>query len=135
MATVKQAFEFYRKALRDGKGDMKTGHPYIAEEEERKRQDNAPDEQGRRKTRIAWDACDADSYTEWQVERGRWMGRAHKNPTVCTDAQILALRRYKLEEIDALIQTLGEARAKIEAAKAEASGVPRAVIPAWQEAK
>lgn len=122
MPTCKDALEYYKKAVRDGKGDMHTGRPFISEEEEAKRQTNAPDSEGKQKTRIAWDAADPDVYSEWHRERIRWMKRANKNPTLATEAMILGLRAYSEEAIDKLIETLGDIRAKM-------SGVPKAVIP------
>src|SRR5258708_20741539 len=129
MPTCKQALEYYRKAVKDGKGDMHTGHPYIAEEEEEKRQDNAPGADGKPKTKIAWDAADPDSYAEWHKERARWMSAAQKNPTTATDAMIVALKAYSEEGIVAIIEVLGHERAKLEARRAEAVGIPRAQIP------
>jgi hypothetical protein len=129
MPICKEALEYYKKAVRDGKGDMRTGHPYIAEEEAAKREKNAPDEHGRQKTKISFDSADPDSYREWHKERKRWMERSQNNPTLSTDAMILALRAYDEPTIDAIIETLGSIRARMEAERAEANGVPRAVIP------
>ena len=112
MPTVKEALEYYKKAVRDGKGDMRTGHPYIAEEQARKREKNEPDETGKRKTKIAWDSADADSYAEWHKERARWMRIAGKNPTLSTDMMLLALKAYSDEGIEVLRDTLNEIRAK-----------------------
>jgi hypothetical protein len=129
MPTCKQALEYYKKAVKDGKGDMRTGHPYIAEEEAAKRERNEPDEEtGRQKTKIAFDSQDPDSYKEWHRERKRWMKRAGKNPTICTDIMILALMAYSDEAIDKLIETLGSVRA-IQEAQRHNPLVPRAVIP------
>lgn len=129
MPTCKEALEYYKKAVRDGKGDMRTGHPYIAEEEAAKREKNEPDEHGRQKTKISFDSADPDSYKEWHKERKRWMERAQNNPTLSTDAMILALKTYDERDIDRIMETLGTLRARMEAERAEANGVPRAVIP------
>ncbi|HWH59323.1 MAG TPA: hypothetical protein VN682_16965 [Terriglobales bacterium] len=129
MPTCKEALEFYKKAVRDGKGDMRTGHPYIAEEEAAKREKNEPDEHGRQKTKISFDSADPDSYREWHKERKRWLTRAQNNPTLSTDAMVLGLKAYSDEAIDKIIETLGVIRARMEAERAEANGVPRAVIP------
>lgn len=122
MPTCRQALDYYRKAVKDGKGELHTGHPYIAEEEEKKRQSNAGEKP---KTKIAWDAADPDSYAEWHKERARWMAAAAKNPTLATDAMIVALKAYAPEGIAVIINTLGSLRAK----QAEESGIPRAHIP------
>lgn len=128
MSLVKQAYEFYRKALKDGKGDMHTGHCYIAEEEEQKRIDNPADKTGKQATKISWDSCDPDCYTEWHKERQRWMRRAHNNPTLATDAMVVGLKLHDEAKIDAIIEAVGSERAKIEAAKAQAAGIPRAEL-------
>lgn len=129
MPTCKEALEYYKKAVKDGKGDMRTGHPYIAEEEAAKREKNEPDATGRQKTKISFDSADPDSYREWHKERGRWMGRAQGNPTLSTDAMVVGLRAYSDEGIDKIIEMLGAIRARMEAERAAANGVPRAVIP------
>src|SRR5258708_257034 len=113
MPTCKQALEYYRKAVKDGKGDMHTGHPYIAEEEEQKRQDNAPGADGKPKTKIAWDAADPDSYAEWHKERARWMAGALKNPTLATDGMIVGLKAYSQEAIAVIMDTVSEQRRKL----------------------
>ncbi len=133
MPLVRQSYEFFRKAMKDGKADMHTGHPYIAEEEEQKRQDNAPDADGKEKTKIAWDAADPDSYREWHKERAKWMKDASQNPTLATDAMIVALRAYSPEGRAAIIEQIGAARAMLEAQKAAKAGIPKAQIPAGEK--
>ena len=129
MSTVRQAYEYYKKAVRDGKGEMHTGHPFVAEEEARRREDNPRDERGHQKTKVAFETNDPDCYSEWHIERARWMRAANKNPSLSTEAMIVALKAYSEEAILALIEKIGEARAKIEATKAKAAGIPPAVIP------
>jgi hypothetical protein len=130
MPTVRQALEYYKKAVREGKADMHTGHPYIAEEEARKREDNPVDPLSKKqKTKVAFETNDPDSYAEWHVERARWMKAANKNPALSTDAMIVALKLYSQQEIDMFVTKVGESRARIEAAKAAAAGIPPAIIP------
>lgn|SRR5208283_744998 len=129
MATVREAFEFYKKAIRDGKGENHCGHPYIAEDAARAREKNEQDPiTGKRKTKIAFDSTDPECYIEWHIERARWMKAANKNPAVSTDAMILALKAYSEEAIDELIQTLGAVRAQAEARKAKEAGIPPAQL-------
>jgi hypothetical protein len=128
MPTCKEALEFYKKAVRDGKGDMRTGHPYIAEESALKREQNLPDDEGKRKTKIAWDSADPDSYAEWHKERKRWMAVAHKNPTLSTDMMLVALKAYSIEGIQEVMEALGAAHAS-----QAVPGVPRAQLPDWQQ--
>jgi len=122
MPTCLQALEFYRKAVKDGKGELHTGHPYIAEEEAKKRETEAVTADGKPKTKIAWDAADQDSYREWHKERRKWMEAAGNDPTLATDAMIVALKAYAPEAIKIIIETLNELRVG-------QSGVPRAEIP------
>ena len=122
MPTCVQALEFYKKAVKDGKGHMHTGHPYISEEEQAKREAGAPNAEGKPKTKISWDAADQDSYREWHIERRRWMEAADHNPTLATDAMIVALKAYSLPAIAIVIETLSEMRTA-------QSGVPRVEIP------
>jgi len=111
---------------------MHTGHPFIAEDEAQARERNEQDPiTKKRKTKIAFDSQDGDSYMEWHKERKRWMDRAQGNPTLSTDAMIVRLRQCSDRQIDEIIAKLGEAKAMLEREKVlqENSAVPRAVIP------
>lgn len=115
MPTIRKALEFYQKAVADGKGDLHTGHPFIAEDEAAAREKNEQDPiTKKKKTKIAFDSQDPDSYTEWHKERKRWMGRAQGNPTLATDAQIIRLRMATEEDIDRIIAGISEARAMLD---------------------
>lgn len=106
MPTVRELHEWVKNQLRTGKGDMHTNHVVIIEEEQKKRTENAPDEQGKRKTRIAWDCADPETFAEFHKERERYMKAAGSNPTMATDVIILALRLHTDEEIRQFIEAV-----------------------------
>jgi len=123
MPTVKEASDYYKEQMRQGKGHLHTGHCYIAEDEAKKRESGqATDGDGKPKTKIAWDSSDPDSYAEWHKERRRWMDAANSNPTLSTDAMIVALKAYGTEAMKEIIDAINETRI-------QQSGVPRAEIP------
>lgn len=126
MPTIRDAAEYYMKALRDGKGDLHTGHCFIAEEEAKKRERGEPDAEGNPKTKIAWDSADPDSYREWHVERKRWMHAAVQNPTLATDMMIVALKAYSEEGMQAIKEAIGETRVQQDGPRP-----PKAEIPSW----
>lgn len=130
MPLVKAAYEYYKKAMKEGKGELHTGHPFISEEEQKKRERNEPNEiTNREKTKIAFDSCDPDSYREWHKERSRRMKLAGNDPTLCTDGMIVTLRLETDEQIKMTYVTLGQIRADLETQRALAAGIPPAQIP------
>lgn len=134
MPTIKEALEWCKKQVKDGKGDMHTGHMFVAEESAQAREDNAPDPiTKKQKTKVAFETNDPDCYSEWHKERKRWMKAANKNPAVSTDAMIVRLRSATLEEVEQYTQTILEIRAQIAAQEATAAGAPQAVIPPEDE--
>lgn len=113
MPSLLQLESWLKQEIAKGKGHLHTNHVVIVEEEAEAKAKNAPDEEGKRKTRIAWDAGDPDSYAEWHKERERWMNAANKNPVVATDSMIVALRSVPDETIKIImdnLQKIGEQR-------------------------
>jgi hypothetical protein len=113
MPTLHQLKSWVDQEIRKGHGECHTNHVVIIEQEAAEKALNPPDETGKRKTRIAWDAGDPDSYAEWHKERERWMNAANKNPVVATDSMIVALRSVPDETIKIImenLQKIGEQR-------------------------
>ena len=108
MPRVDELLEWCRSQVRNGKSAMHTNHVVIIEEEQKKRTENAPDEQGKRKTRIAWDCADPETFAEFHKERERYMKAAGSNPTMATDVIILALRLHTDEEIRKFIEAVSQ---------------------------
>ena len=121
--------------IRKGHGELHCNHVVIMEQEAAEKALNPPNEEGKRKTRIAWDAGDPDSYAAWHAERERWMIAAKKNPTLATDAMIVALKAYSQEGMEAILEALGSlvaGRTAPNAAQTETvPGVVRATLPEW----
>ena len=109
MPRVDELYEWCKAKMRSGKGALHTNHVVIVEEEAEKRKKNEPDEQGKRKTRIAWDAADPSSFAEFHKERERYMQAAGSNPTLATDAMICALRLHGNDEIRAFVEAVQKA--------------------------
>jgi hypothetical protein len=110
-----QLESWVKQEIAKGKGEQHTNHVAIIEEAAEQRAKNEPDAEGKRKTRIAWDAADPDSYMEWHKERERWMKILGNNPTTTTDCQIVALKAYSEEGIMAIRDAINETRAKTNA--------------------
>ena len=106
MPTLFQLKSWVEQEIRKGKGEYHTNHVVIIEEEAAEKALNPPSEEGKRKTRIAWDAGDPDSYAAWHAERERWMIAANKNPTLCTDCMIVALRMYDEKAMRIILENL-----------------------------
>ena len=122
MPSIFQVKTWAEEQIRKGRGECHTNHIVIVEHEAAKRAENPPDAEGERKTRIAWDSCDPDSYAAWHAERERWMIAANKNPVMSTDAMLVALRSVSDEAIKIILENLQEIAKK-------PSGPPRAEIP------
>src|ERR1700675_1775087 len=104
MPTLRQLAEWAKSELAKGKGDLHTNHPVIIEEEQQKRIKNAPDEQGRQKTKIAWETNDPDCYSLFHVQRERYFKFAGGNPALATEAVIMALKIQNDEDIRDFIE-------------------------------
>ena len=106
MPTLFQLKSWVEQEIRKGKGEYHTNHVVIIEEEAAEKALNPPSEEGKRKTRIAWEAGDPDTYAAWHAERERWMVAANKNPTLATDSMIVALRMYDEKAIRIILENL-----------------------------
>jgi hypothetical protein len=132
MPTLFQLKSWVEQEIRKGHGDCHTNHVVIIEQEAAEKALNPPDETGKRKTRIAWDAGDPDSYAAWHAERERWMIAARKNPVISTDAMLVALRSVSEEAIKVIIENLQEIAAP-PAQRTDAPGPPKASLPEWKQ--
>jgi hypothetical protein len=112
MPTVQQAYEMLKFWKDSGKGDLHVNHLVLIEREAEKKAKNEPDETGKRKTRIAWDCGDPDTFAAFHKERERFMQAAHSNPTLATDALICALRLHDDEEIRNFVDAVQKATAQ-----------------------
>ena len=109
MPTVRQAAEFFMKALKDGKGDLHTTHPVIVEEENKKREKGEnPGADGKLPTRVAFDVADNEVYKRFHVVRHKWMKRAGGNPTLMMEGMLTLMEKLSDETIDAILDNLGE---------------------------
>jgi hypothetical protein len=129
LPTVAQAASYYASLVKKGKGNLHTGHCFVAEEEEAKRIAGAPNVDGKPKTKIAFDSADPESYKEWHKEAKRWLEMAEGNPTLRADMMIVALKAYSEEAMKVIRDTLCEQRAQ----QTANSGLPRAVIPDMED--
>lgn len=114
MPTILQLREWADAQIAQGKGNLHANHPVCIEDEQAKKISNEPDETGKRKTRIAWDAVDADSYSEFHKEKEKYMLAAGGNPVLGTDAIIMALRLHSFEEVRNFISVLTEQKDYLE---------------------
>lgn len=73
MPTISQAAEYYRKAVKDGKGDLHTGHCFIVEEEAQKRTEN---DGPKPKTRFQMETDDPEMYSAFNAEKDRIIAAA-----------------------------------------------------------
>lgn len=110
MPTINQVREWAEAQIAKGKGNLHANHPVCVEDEQAKKAKNAPDDFGKRKTRIAWDAADADSYAEFHKEKEKYMRAAGGNPILGTDAIIMALKLHSFEEVRRFIEALTDER-------------------------
>ena len=133
MPTIAQLKSWVDEEMRKGHGELHTNHVVIIEVEAAEKALNPPDETGKRKTRIAWDAGDPDSYAAWHAERERWMVAARKNPVISTDAMLVALRSVPEETIKVIIENLQEIARPAMSAAATAPGPPKAQLPDWKQ--
>jgi hypothetical protein len=124
MPTLFQLKSWVEQEIRKGHGECHTNHVVIVEQVQAEKALNPPDETGKRKTRIAWDAGDPDSYAAWHAERERWMIAAKKNPVISTDAMLVALRSVSNEAIQVIIENLQQIAAP---------GPPKATLPEWKQ--
>src|SRR5271170_2575132 len=113
MPTLYQLEAWVKQEIAKGKGPKHTNHVVIVEEEAAKRKSGGvPDEEGKLPTRIVWNCGENWIYREWHEERERWMQGAENNPAVATEAMIQALRLFTSEGLKAIIENLGNLRAK-----------------------
>lgn len=112
MPTLNQLKEWVDCEIGKGKGGLHTNHVIIVEDEQQKKIENAPNEQGKRKTRIAWDAADPESFAEFHKEKEKYMRAAGGNPVLGTDAIIMALRLHDFEEVRRFVMALTDASEK-----------------------
>lgn len=104
MPTLRALKEWVDYQISQGKESLHTNHPVIIEEEQAKKAKNAPDEEGRRKTRIAWDAVDPQMFADFHAEKERYFRLVGGNPTVGTDLMIKALNHFTNEEIRSFLE-------------------------------
>src|SRR5689334_18464638 len=71
---------------------------------------NKPDAEGKRKTRVAWDCGDGDSYAELHKQRERYFQLCGDNPTVGTDLMIIVLKIHPDAELRQFLEGLETAR-------------------------
>jgi len=110
MPTIFQVKEWAEAEIAKGKGQLHANHPVCIEDEQKKKIANAPDEKGMRKTRIAWDAVDPDSFAEFHKEKEKYMLAAGGNPVLGTDAIIMALRLHPFEEVRNFVMALTDTK-------------------------
>jgi hypothetical protein len=110
MPTVRQLKDWVDHQIREGKESLHTNHVVIVEEENEKKAKNEPDSEGKRKTRIAWDASDPDSFAEFHKEKEKYMKAAGGNPVLGTDAITCALKLHGFEEVRRFIEALTSAK-------------------------
>ena len=113
MPTIAELEEWCKFQRKQGKGSLHTNHVVIVEEEVEKRKDNKPDEAGKRKTRIVWEAGDPETFSRFHIERERYMECAGHNPVLATEAMSMSLRA----------QSNGIIRMFIEAIEQDAEGI------------
>lgn len=106
MPTLKQLAEWANTELKKGKGHLHTNHPVIIEEEQEKRIKNAPDEQGKQKTKIAWETNDPDCYSSFHLQRERYFKFAGGNPVLATEAVIMALKIQADDDVRRFIEAI-----------------------------
>ncbi len=106
MPTLNQLAEWVKAELAKGKGSLHCNHPVILEEEQQKRIENKPDEQGKKKTRIVWETNDPDCFSLFHAEKERYFKFAGGNPVLGTDAMIMALRVQRDQDIRRFIEAL-----------------------------
>lgn len=111
MPTVRQVAAWYAAEVRKGNGELHTTQPVIMERENAKRQKNAPDEQGKRKTRIVWEAGDPDVYAAFHAERSRYMEAASNNPVLATMLMLTVLKLHHNTELTNYLEALEAAKA------------------------
>jgi hypothetical protein len=107
MPTVKQVRDWAIAEVGKGNGELHMPQPVIMEREEAKRKRNAPDDRGKRKTRIVWEAGDPDVYALFHSERSRYMAVAGNNPVLATELLITALRLHGDDELKSYLETIG----------------------------
>lgn len=106
MPTLRQLKEWVDYQIREGKEALHTNHVVIMEEEAEKKSQNKPDETGHRKTKIAWDCKDPETFAELHKEREKYMRAAGGNPILGTDAMIMALRLHDFEEVRTFVMAI-----------------------------
>ena len=97
MPTIQALREWADFQIKAGRGELHTQHPIVVEHAAKERAENKPDEQGKRKTRIVWDAGDPEMFKEFHVERELYMKACGANPTIATSLMIKALRMFRDE--------------------------------------
>lgn len=75
-------------------------------QEAKRKMKNKPDAEGHRRTRIAWNCGDADTFAEFHKERERYVQVCGENPTLATDMMIIVLKLHPDEEIKRYMEAL-----------------------------
>lgn len=109
MPTLFQLEAWVKAEINKGKGHCHTNHVVCIEDEQAKKIENKPDEQGKKRTKIAWETNDPDCYSLFHKERERYFKFAGGNPVLATEAVIMALRIQRDEDIRRFIETLAAA--------------------------
>jgi len=109
LPTLNQLAEWVKAELDKGKGHLHVNHPVIMEEEQERRIKNAPDAEGKKRTKIAWETNDPECYSLFHKERERYFKFARGNPVLATEAVIMALRVQRDEDIRRFIEALASA--------------------------
>jgi len=104
--TLFQLAEWANAEVKKGKGHLHTNHPVIMEEEQAKRIANKPDQEGKRKTRIAWETNDPECFSLFHKQRERYFKFAGGNPVLATEAVIMALKIQDDENLRRFIEAI-----------------------------
>lgn len=112
MPTINQLKEWAEARIQQGKGSLHCNHPVCMEEEQAKRIANKPDQEGKRKTRIAWETNDPECYSLFHKQRERYFKFAGGNPVLATEAVIMALKIQDDENVRRFIEAIQAVKAR-----------------------
>jgi hypothetical protein len=106
MPTIRQLKEWVDHQIAQGKAGDHTNHVVCIEDEQAKRIRNEPDDEGKQKTRIAWETNDPECYSSFHIQRERYFKFAGGNPVLATEAVIMALKIQEDEDIQRFIEAI-----------------------------
>ena len=110
LPTLQNALETIQFKIRQYGKDAHCTPIVVAEEERKKRVENKPDEEGRQKTKIAFETYSPDSYSAWHATFEYLLERCGFNPLIVVDVLLLLVQ-------EARGQTEGEGVDGLEIAK------------------